>query len=176
MLSNEILNKINSVNEKIKAHNKKADEQKALRKIRLEQLIEKSNAFKEAYGVDIFNKDISKMQKEVDKLLKAEEKKVEVSLAKAEKLLELVEAGNYAQLNKELGIEVKEEEQEELKKVEETSEFELEEVAPTKEKTNNLLDLVEELPDDNPAPVESNEKVKEEIKDFNLDDFFDFDI
>ena len=173
MLSNEILNKINSVNEKIKAHNKKADEQKALRKIRLEQLIEKSNAFKEAYGVDIFNKDISKMQKEVDKLLKAEEKKVEESLAKAEKLLELVEAGNYAQLDKELGIEVKEEEP---KKVEEVSEFELEEVAPTKEKTNNLLDLVEELPDDNPAPVESNKKVKEEIKDFNLDDFFDFDI
>jgi hypothetical protein len=176
MLSNEILNKINSVNEKIKAHNKKADEQKALRKIRLEQLIEKSNAFKEAYGVDIFNKDISKMQKEVDKLLVAEEKKVEESLAKAEKLLELVETGNYAQLNKELGIDVKEEEQEELKKVEEASEFELEEVVPTKEKTNNLLDLVEELPDDKPTPIESNEAVKEEIKDFNLDDFFDFDI
>lgn len=176
MLSNEILNKINSVNEKIKAHNKKADEQKALRKIRLEQLIEKSNAFKEAYGIDIFNKDISKMQKEVDKLLVAEEKKVEESLAKAEKLLELVEAGNYAQLNKELGIEVKEEEQEELKNVEEVSEFELEEVVPVKEKSNNLLDLVEELPDDNPAPIESNETVKEEIKDFNLDDFFDFDI
>ena len=116
------------------------------------------------------------MQKEVDRLLVAEEKKVEESLAKAEKLLELVEAGNYAQLNKELGIEVKEEEQEEPKKVEEVSEFELEEVVPVKEKSNNLLDFVEELPDDNPAPIESNETVKEEIKDFNLDDFFDFDI
>lgn len=172
MLNEDILKKVKEVNEKIKKHNKSIADQKALRKIRLEQIKELASQYEKEFGVEIWDEDIHKMKKVVEKLLKEEEKVVKESLAKAEKLLELVEAGDYAGMNSILGIEVEEPEEED----EEIIDDDEEEVEDEPEDKEMSIDDIEELEEDFEEEKEENKKDEinqEELEDIGLDELFD---
>lgn len=180
MLNEDILKKVKEVNEKIKKHNKSIADQKALRKIRLEQIKELASQYEKEFGVEIWDEDIHKMKKVVEKLLKEEEKVVKESLAKAEKLLELVEAGDYAGMNSILGIEVEEpyEEDEEIEtELEEDLVPELEEKLKEESEAKEMtIDDIEELEEDFEDEKEENKKDEinqEELEDIGLDELFD---
>ncbi len=180
MLNEDILKKVKEVNEKIKKHNKSIADQKALRKIRLEQIKELAGQYEKEFGVEIWDEDIHKMKKVVEKLLKEEEKVVRESLAKAEKLLELVEAGDYAGMNSILGIEVEEpyEEDEEIDtELEEDLVPELEEKLKEEAEAKEMsIDDIEELEEDFEEEKEETKKGEinqEELEDIGLDELFD---
>lgn len=180
MLNEDILKKVKEVNEKIKKHNKSIADQKALRKIRLEQIKELASQYEKEFGVEIWDEDIHKMKKVVEKLLKEEEKVVKESLSKAEKLLELVEAGDYAGMNSLLGIEVEEpyEEEEEIDaELEEDLVPELEEKLKEESEDKEMtIDDIEELEEDFEEEKEETKKDEinqEELEDIGLDELFD---
>lgn len=162
MLNEDILKKVKEVNEKIKKHNKSIADQKALRKIRLEQIKELASQYEKEFGVEIWDEDIHKMKKVVEKLLKEEEKVVKESLAKAEKLLELVEAGDYAGMNSILGIEVEEPDEEVVEDEPEEKEMSIDDIEELEE------DFEEEK--EEPKKAEINQ---EELDDIGLDELFD---
>lgn len=173
MLNEDILKKVKEVNEKIKKHNKSIADQKALRKIRLEQIKELASQYEKEFGVEIWDEDIHKMKKVVEKLLKEEEKVVKESLAKAEKLLELVEAGDYAGMNSILGIEVEEPEEEDDEEIIDDVEEVVEDEPEEKEMS---IDDIEELEEDFEEEKEENKKDEinqEELDDIGLDELFD---
>ena len=173
MLNEDILKKVKEVNEKIKKHNKSIADQKALRKIRLEQIKELASQYEKEFGVEIWDEDIHKMKKVVEKLLKEEEKVVKESLAKAEKLLELVEAGDYAGMNSILGIEVEEPEEEDDEEIIDDVEEVVEDEPEEKEMS---IDDIEELEEDFEEGKEENKKDEinqEELEDIGLDELFD---
>lgn len=173
MLNEDILKKVKEVNEKIKKHNKSIADQKALRKIRLEQIKELASQYEKEFGVEIWDEDIHKMKKVVEKLLKEEEKVVKESLAKAEKLLELVEAGDYAGMNSILGIEVEEPEEEDDEEIIDDVEEVVEDEPEEKEMS---IDDIEELEEDFEEEKEENKKDEinqEELEDIGLDELFD---
>lgn len=173
MLNEDILKKVKEVNEKIKKHNKSIADQKALRKIRLEQIKELASQYEKEFGVEIWDEDIHKMKKVVEKLLKEEEKVVKESLAKAEKLLELVEAGDYAGMNSILGIEVEEPEEEDDEEIIDDVEEVVEDEPEEKEMS---IDDIEELEEDFEDEKEENKKDEinqEELEDIGLDELFD---
>lgn len=181
MLNEDILKKVKEVNEKIKKHNKSIADQKALRKIRLEQIKELASQYEKEFGVEIWDEDIHKMKKVVEKLLKEEEKVVKESLAKAEKLLELVEAGDYAGMNSILGIEVEEPEEEDDEEIIEEDDEEIiddveEVVEDEPEEKEMSIDDIEELEEDFEEGKEENKKDEinqEELEDIGLDELFD---
>lgn len=171
MLNEDILKKVKEVNEKIKKHNKSITDQKALRKIRLEQIKELAGQYEKEFGVEIWDEDIHKMKKVVEKLLKEEEKVVKESLAKAEKLLELVEAGDYAGMNSILGIEVEEPYEEEDEIIDD-----VEVVDDEPEDKEMTIDDIEELEEDFEEEKEETKKDEinqEELEDIGLDELFD---
>lgn len=173
MLNEDILKKVKEVNEKIKKHNKSIADQKALRKIRLEQIKELASQYEKEFGVEIWDEDIHKMKKVVEKLLKEEEKVVKESLSKAEKLLELVEAGDYAGMNSLLGIEVEEPEEEDVEEIIDDVEEITEDEPEEKEMS---IDDIEELEEDFEEEKEENKKDEinqEELEDIGLDELFD---
>lgn len=174
MISKDILNKINEVNNKIKVHNKEVEEARALRKIRLEQLKEKCAEYEKEYGVNLYNENLVEMQEDLSKLLAEEEKAVADSLAKAERLLELAESGQYAELNKELGIETEEPVKEEIV---DKSVDNVDNSKKVKKSSDSLLGIMEELDEEPEKPTkkvkEISEEVQEELDDIGLDDFFD---
>lgn len=173
MLNEDILKKVKEVNEKIKKHNKSIADQKALRKIRLEQIKELASQYEKEFGVEIWDEDIHKMKKVVEKLLKEEEKVVKESLSKAEKLLELVEAGDYAGMNSILGIEVEEPEEEDDEEIIDDVEEVVEDEPEEKEMS---IDDIEELEEDFEEEKEENKKDEinqEELEDIGLDELFD---
>ena len=172
MLNEDILKKVKEVNEKIKKHNKSIADQKALRKIRLEQIKELAGQYEKEFGVEIWDEDIHKMKKVVEKLLKEEEKVVKESLAKAEKLLELVEAGDYAGMNSILGIEVEEPYEEEDEIIDDVEEV----VDDEPEDKEMKIDDIEELEEDFEEEKEETKKDEinqEELEDIGLDELFD---
>lgn len=184
MISNDVLLKVNEINNRIKKHNKEVEEQRALRKIRLEQLKEKCSEYESEFGVDLYNENLVEMQKEVGKLLSEAEKEVNESLAKAEKLLALVESGQYAELNEELGIKVEEPVEEFTDDLLEdsTTKEETLKPSPAKKKTaekkaDSLLDIMEELEEEplkvEPKSKEISQEVQDELEDIGLDDLFD---
>lgn len=176
MLNEDILKKVKEVNEKIKKHNKSIADQKALRKIRLEQIKELASQYEKEFGVEIWDEDIHKMKKVVEKLLKEEEKVVKESLAKAEKLLELVEAGDYAGMNSILGIEVEEPEEEDDEEIIDNVEEVVEVVEDEPEEKEMSIDDIEELEEDFEEEKEENKKDEinqEELEDIGLDELFD---
>lgn len=172
MLNEDILKKVKEVNEKIKKHNKSIADQKALRKIRLEQIKELASQYEKEFGVEIWDEDIHKMKKVVEKLLKEEEKIVKESLAKAEKLLELVEAGDYAGMNSLLGIEVEEPYEDDEEIIDDVEEV----VEDGPEEKEMSIDDIEELEEDFEEEKEENKKDEinqEELEDIGLDELFD---
>lgn len=172
MLNEDILKKVKEVNEKIKKHNKSIADQKALRKIRLEQIKELAGQYGKEFGVEIWDEDIHKMKKVVEKLLKEEEKVVKESLAKAEKLLELVEAGDYAGMNSILGIEVEEPYEEEDEIIDDVEEV----VDDEPEDKEMKIDDIEELEEDFEEEKEETKKDEinqEELENIGLDELFD---
>ena len=180
MISNDILAKVNEVNDRIKKHNKEVEEKKALRKIRLEQLRDKCNEYKKDFGVDLYNENLSEMQENVSKLLEKEEKLVKESLEKAEKLLSLVDSGKFDELNKELGITSEDTLSEDGKEIEEKPEKKVKEKSKsaTKKETSsdNILDLIDEMEEDPKKPntdsKELKQDTKDELEDIGLDDLF----
>lgn len=173
MLNEDILKKVKEVNEKIKKHNKSIADQKALRKIRLEQIKELASQYEKEFGVEIWDEDIHKMKKVVEKLLKEEEKVVKESLAKAEKLLELVEAGDYAGMNSILGIEVEEPEEEDDEEIIDDVEEVVEDEPEEKEMTIDDIEELEEDFEEEKEEYKKDEINQEELEDIGLDELFD---
>lgn len=175
---NEVLKKVKSVNDKIKEHNKLVEEQKALRKIRIEQLKEKCENFKREFNVDLYNDSFEKMEEVVSNMLEVENERVNKELEKAEELLNLIENGNYNEVSKKLGTKPDDSTQEDSVGSNIKDENSKKSNTEPKKYSDNLLDIMEELEED-PKPIKSPNKLSEdsknELEDIGLDDLFDFD-
>lgn len=167
-MNNEFLKKLETVNAKIKKHNDEVVKKEAMRKVQMDQLKDLCENYKQNHGTDLWNEDLDKMSENVNKLLIEEEKRVNESLKKAEKLLELIESGNFKALNEELGIS-NASETKEPEKEEENTDLDFDSLEDSLESSENIIDIIDSLEEET---IEETDTLKV-VEDLGLDDLFD---
>lgn len=166
-MNNEFLKKLETVNAKIKKHNDEVVKKEAMRKVQMDQLKDLCENYKQNHGIDLWNEDLDKMSENVNKLLIEEEKRVNESLKKAEKLLELIESGNFKALNEELGITNASETEEPEK--EEEIDLDFDSLEESSESSENIIDIIDNLEEE----ISEETDTLKVVEDLGLDDLFD---